>query len=993
MEVVGALASSLQIVSQCTQVTITIIKWIEQVRTVDERIESFVHEVNTLRTTYEAMRCTLNDPALKEASKIADTDGGGHLWSQFRTTLYDCERTILAIVNVLRRIHANKSAFRPVIKQLRENLSSGELCRLREQVIMFHTTLQLPMQMLTLTTQLRQNEMTASLQMQISEQFSILRAGIERVERISHGLRNPQKKASLGGETIVGDPTHDKTYFENIDNYVGTAKKFLDSATVVASTKSLSAPSIRPYEEDISLVEGERRGSAFAPLSVPKFQSITQYVDDLPLAGPAMTPLVSETESVLDHAQSHVDESDDEDDEVDYQVLRHLLDQAHIELEQGNYAAGEDNLRSALPIAQRNNFASRTAVFPIDIELMLGECLVRQEKLDEAINILVPITEQAHARNITPQSSAASTFSHAAAGSKGQALSAHHLLGEAYLQQPDLIHAETHALQAFKGRKKLLGNGHPKTLESVELVIKMYTAKGQKPLADAHRQFLKPALAVQEARTAPLSPSSSNTSSPPPAEPLGIAIESPPTRARRQPFRSMFGRSERHEQPPTSMPISRSGSGPSPFLIAEEFNQLSTSPHDTSSLHRGSEAASLSRPQRRQSSISTDSQPNLQRHVTTSDIAALNMSFSMSHQRSGSALSKAPTLYAGMSHKEMQEKFDEVAAKCREAKHTKAADLGKTILRRYDPESAIFVHREAELERNIKKSGKLGLAGTGCGFAPLHFFCSLKFEAVQEIEILLQQGADVNAVAYKAGFGRMGGFTSLHLAIGRGHKQIVDILLRYGATWNPEILQNGQDYNVDRDQWNPLLLACYQGRTEMVKSLLEHGMQVKEDEFPQKSWHGNSLLHEAAFKCDLDMVKLLMRMSHQHGNISSGYSFIGRPGQIDGFGMTPLMHAIDLRDAKDQKLVIRKLNHRVACLKIMLDDERHLECHTEDTGSDEVVVDHPRRPSAGRSARDLQVRDKKDNDIYWYADESRGGDDTLRAYLHEQSRKSHLIDL
>lgn len=981
----GAIASSLQIVSQCGQITMTVIKWVESVRTVDDRINAFVHEVTTLRMTYESLRVSLEQPSMQEAARITNMDVGGHLWTQMSRTLHDCERTVQLIVNVLRRIQADSGHFKSVIKQLKEQLNTGELSRLREEVVMYNSSLQLPMQMIGLTLQLRQQEMSAAHQIQLEDQLTSLRRSIERVERISRGLnyQAPQRQSSLA-TTLVGDSTADKTWFDNMEQFVDTAKRYLGSASIKAST--ISASSIRQRDDDSPLAIEARRGSAFTPLTTQQFQSISMYVDDLPTEKGLDTPLASDEQSMYTKEQEQDLDESDEDDDTYLVILQALLQNGHSAVDKGDHAVAEDNYRSALSVSQRQDFGQRVACSTADISLLLGECLARQEKFDEAITLLQPLASQ-KAQRISTSSGQLTVRSQNT--DKTQALSASHLLGEVYMKKSDLVNAETHAVQAFKGRKKLLGEANPKTLESVQLVIDMYNAKGQNAMAEAHKVFLKPVQPVQE-DIRRSSPALSHTPSPPPREPFAIPIAVSPTRTRRPTFGGIFKRSEK--EIPTSMPMSRSAnlSGGSPFLFAEESHLLSTSPHDTSSLHIGSDVRPVARAVRKPSSTSTGSFANVQR-VSTGDIntdsyTSSQQQIAQQRTRSSIGLIRAPTIYAGLSREELEQIFLEVTTLSKNGKDGKAADKGIKFLRKYDPESAVLNLREAELEKNIRKSKGKGLAGSGNGYSALHFFCSLKFEPLTEVDILLQHGADTQAIACKAGWPKTDPYTPLLAAVSRGHINLVRLLLSHGATWIAESIRTGHKFSADPDNIHPLLLACLKGYADIVEALLDAGITLPEGTFESLPWHGNSLLHEASFRCDLAVVRVLMEFEARN---PGRCSFVGRPGQQDHFGMTPMMYAVDMRDSSDLNQKNKKLQNRVACLKLLL-QETPLGNSSED--HDGVLVERPRAHSPGRLATYLHMTDKKGNSVAWYADESRGGDPALRAFLNEQSQNSRLIE-
>ena len=1002
MEVVGALASSLQIVSQCTQATITIMKWVESVKTVDDRIDSFINEVKALRATYEGLSQSLREPSMLEAARNTNRDAGGHLWAQLSRTLQDCERTMIAITNVLRRIQDASGLFRPVVKQLKEELTSGELARLREQVVLFNSSLQLPMQMISLTMQLKQQEMTTVHQIHLNEQLAALRRGIQHIQRASRGLVTPKRQASLGGSTLMGESTADKAWFDNMENYVETAKKFLDSASVAAST--LSAPSMADQgEEDPAAVDMRRRGSNFVPLTLQKLNSISMYISQVPAESTTGTPLASDAQSTAEPAHDVLDDSDDDD--VDLQLLQTLLANGSAALDGGDFAAAEDNYREALTISQSNDFGPQIACSTADICLMLGECLVKHNKYDEAIALLQPLASQASSRLDAPQPSSASVLSSAPrTPEKGQAWSANHLLGEVYLKKSDYVHAESHAVQAFKGRKKLLGAVHPKTRESVELVIEMYKAKGQSARGEAYKIFLKPVQPTTEAHSFPLSPAPSFYPSPPAAEPVGVSIESPTQRPRRPTFdiTSHFksdSREERNEVQPLSVPYSRTGWTPkqsnsnsrtrshylgivskASTVATDKPNYLSTSPNETESLHIGSEREPTQTRKESMNSNSSNPYTTVSRRGTDEVVDYLVDT----HGRRRSSLVRAPTFCTRMSRPEMEGKFRDIAQKCKDEKSSKE---GMQFLQLYDPESAILVTRTPNLKANMKRGATQGLAGTGHGYSPLHFFCELRFEPVIEVEVLLQLGADVNAVAYKAGYGRMAPFTPLSVAVEKGHHNIVRMLLEKGGTWKSEAIA-AHKYDADRRVMHPLLVACSRGYVQIVQLLLEHSMQLAEGDFPRQAWHGNSLLHEACFTCDTEMVDLLMNYARRHdAHDGSSYSFIGRPGQQDSFGVTPIMYATDMRDAHDEKLKDRKSRNRMACLKLLLGNDNDV--RTRETENGEVVVDHAESDSRNRSAMDLHIQDKRGNTVYWYANE----DAELKAFLDEQSQRSRLIDI
>ncbi|KAK5239546.1 E3 ubiquitin-protein ligase mib1, partial [Exophiala xenobiotica] len=141
-----------------------------------------------------------------------------------------------------------------------------------------------------------------------------------------------------------------------------------------------------------------------------------------------------------------------------------------------------------------------------------------------------------------------------------------------------------------------------------------------------------------------------------------------------------------------------------------------------------------------------------------------------------------------------------------------------------------------ELEKNIRRGFGQGLASTGRGYAPLHFFCELKEEHAEEVNLLIKLGVDVNAVAYQAGYTESNPknpFTALQAAVDRGYSTITTLLLACAG------IKTGIR---DAEGLTPLMVACRKGHYAIVKQLLNFPLPT---EFPL-IWHGNTLLHDAA---------------------------------------------------------------------------------------------------------------------------------------------------
>ena len=131
---------------------------------------------------------------------------------------------------------------------------------------------------------------------------------------------------------------------------------------------------------------------------------------------------------------------------------------------------------------------------------------------------------------------------------------------------------------------------------------------------------------------------------------------------------------------------------------------------------------------------------------------------------------------------------------------------------------------------------------------------------VEEVQALIQQGADVNE-AYGDGM------TALHWAAERGDLRVAEVLIAAGAS---------VEAGTRIGHYTPLHIAAKAGRPEVVAALIEAGVDVN----VATTNSGATPLHLAASAGSADVIRLLV----QHGaDVNSG----------DGAaGQTPLMFAV-----------------------------------------------------------------------------------------------------
>lgn len=486
-------------------------------------------------------------------------------------------------------------------------------------------------------------------------------------------------------------------------------------------------------------------------------------------------------------------------------------------------------------------------------------------------------------------------------------LTAEHLLGQVYLQMKDYANAEEHAQKAFKGRLERLGEQDPAFLETVQSVVAIYRAMGKEARARAFSSWLTPRETPSiKQRTASHASESIN-------QPLTL-------------FRSITT--------PTSDTQPRSINQANMVDASVNSNRLSAPTNVVTVPINRSASVPLPSPFRDDESTSTE--------ITRSSTRFYNASPAM----------RRPLEPNFQAVKEIAIDFKD-----------KGTSAGMKLLKRYDPTSRILILRSDEIKKNLKKRGSdLGLAATGQGYAPIHFFCELSEEHPAELEILIEAGVDLGAVCHKAGVPGRDPMTPLQITIEKGHTRMSSIIidaLSLAANKGKPVPDINTMYG--RDGLPPLLSACRRGQVEVVAHLLEYGARVTRG-FPD-AWYGNSLLHDSCQRSDTQMVAMLLSYQDQlrhSASSSTSFNEIGHIGQKDKLGKTPLIYAVTISnvmtDRKEQKIEDRPL-----CLDLLLR-------HASESRDFEAI---------------LNIADNKGVNVFGYAEQE--GDEEVKNLLRKYS--------
>ena len=170
-------------------------------------------------------------------------------------------------------------------------------------------------------------------------------------------------------------------------------------------------------------------------------------------------------------------------------------------------------------------------------------------------------------------------------------------------------------------------------------------------------------------------------------------------------------------------------------------------------------------------------------------------------------------------------------------------------LNMFDEEGYTLVHRAAQMGQKeilgflLEKGAALEVKTRDVnGFRPLHLAVNRGNKAC--VEMLMARDVDVNAVArVRVGGPNFQRWTPLCFAVWKGHEDVVKVLIAGGAELNP-----AAPVTIA-----PLALAVLKGNVPLARLLTEKGVKV--DARPH---HGLTTLFWAVYRGDLDMVKLLV---------------------------------------------------------------------------------------------------------------------------------------
>lgn len=832
MDPVSIAAAAGSIILCCGQITFILTQWIGRLKTIDERIQTFINEIQSLSATHDALQKSLQQPAMVAAARSAEQNAGAGLWKQVQRSLNDCKTTIEQLKKVLNDINPNSGGlFRRPVQTFKERLVSGDVAELRQRLVLFNSTLSLPLQMINVTLQMEQQEVNADQNERLESQISTLNKMTSRLATRLGPHISAVPESSTDEQTLV---------YEGLENCLETARKFCSNASVISSVRS-GVSTITPVGVSFAWANPIMGSIAGDPLSSERRNRIESWVpvaesndseSEFISGSPGSTGITSITGvSNQRFTRGSIAEVDDS---VESERTQKLLDMAQGKLDRQDYAGAEQCYLKAISMLEQHDLRHRVALELEEVHVMLASTYLKQEKYDKAEALLLPLAE-----TIKTSESL-------------RAYSACHLLGELYLKKTtdDLIAqfcapqrddikslldlAEKYSMTAYNGRRKEMGKSNPVCLESVKLLVEIYRAKGDKVEVEIWQQFLS--VASVPARPFSEISTQASTQEEPHSPLIDISNDDVlPIQAEKQ-SKSRFSLLFRQKSSQSTSNIQRRQTNelfPPPVMRAESVASVQSYGASPTSLSPVLQA------------VSSTGQPP-RRSGTSRSIGIKGKSQSPSNEPMPS---KPPpellVINPNSRHFTREEAatriFREIQEDCAKGNHKKAVKKAVEFMSAYSLKAGVEFLFGEEIGKNISKGGKKGLAATGHGYAPLHFFASLPLDCAFEVSLLIKQGVDVNAT--DSIDPRIFPNQALPLAVEQGNAEVVRTLLN---TPNIAIEVKGQF------QRTPLMIACDKNDLKLMEILLDHGATM----FPQGC---PSLFFRAATYGNPDIFRLFLQ--------------------------------------------------------------------------------------------------------------------------------------
>jgi hypothetical protein len=146
MDPLSVTASSIAIITICSQVTSLVTRWISNIRNVDDTLSNLAKEVGTLSTVLATVGETFERPGL---GPIIELNSEAQLWPCIADILENCRATLERLRNTLQKLDSDVESpnlVRKGVKHIRLGNQTELITTLLGQIHSYHGMLQMLLQ-------------------------------------------------------------------------------------------------------------------------------------------------------------------------------------------------------------------------------------------------------------------------------------------------------------------------------------------------------------------------------------------------------------------------------------------------------------------------------------------------------------------------------------------------------------------------------------------------------------------------------------------------------------------------------------------------------------------------------------------------------------------------------------------------------------------------------------------------------------------------------
>jgi ankyrin repeat protein len=164
MDPLSITAAAAGLTTFCTQIVSTLSQFASDSTRVDTTVQHFSDEITALSRVLHSISISFADPSV--SSLPALTGHEGQHWRDVQRSLGDCKLSLEQLAKILEKVKAaaeGKGMLRRARKQFTLNMRAGEIVTLRSQIVSYTQTIQISLQMISLSSQIADRSSTATI--------------------------------------------------------------------------------------------------------------------------------------------------------------------------------------------------------------------------------------------------------------------------------------------------------------------------------------------------------------------------------------------------------------------------------------------------------------------------------------------------------------------------------------------------------------------------------------------------------------------------------------------------------------------------------------------------------------------------------------------------------------------------------------------------------------------------------------------------------------